>query len=331
MKQRRLLLLALGAALAGSAASVPAQPRRGVTRIGLLSFGSAPSGATPDPLEGFLRALQEQGWIAGQNLVIQARYADGRPERLAVLTAELVALDVAVIVAGGPAPLAAARRGAAAIPIVAISGSDPVREGWAQSLARPGGNVTGFTVTFPELGGKRLELLAEAVPRLSRVALLYAPADLSNAKEQVPEIDAMARQLGLHLETMEVGGPADFEAAFMRMRDGRAQGLLAFATNTIASHRARLAELASAAKLPTITDFGLLVQAGFLMSYGADLDDLMRRSATYVSKILRGAQPGELAIERPSKFTLGINLKTAAAIGLAIPQSLLQRADEVIR
>ncbi len=152
-----------------------------------------------------------------------------------------------------------------------------------------------------------------------------------DAKEQVAGIEAMARQLGPQLQAMEVGAPADFEAAFTRIRDGRMQGLLAFATNTIGTHRARLAALASAAKLPTITDFGLLVQAGFLMSYGADLGDLTRRSATYVSKILRGARPGELAIERPSKFVLGINLKTAAAIGLAIPQSLLQRADEVIR
>jgi putative ABC transport system substrate-binding protein len=331
MKQRRLLLLALGAALTGSAASLRAQPRLGVTRIGLLSFGSAPSGASPDPIDGFARALSEQGWVAGQNLLIEARHADGRPERLAALTAELVALDVAVIVAGGPAPLAAARRATAVIPIVAISGSDPVSEGWAQSLARPGGNVTGLTVTFPELGGKRLELLAEAVPLLSRVALLYAPGELSDAKEQVAGVDAMARQLGLQLQTVEVGAPADFEAAFTRIRDARGQGLLAFATNTIGTHRARLAALASAAKLPSITDFGLLVHAGFLMSYGADLDDLIRRSATYVSKILHGARPGELAIERPSKFVLGINLKTAAAIGLAIPQSLLLRADEVIR
>jgi putative ABC transport system substrate-binding protein len=323
--------LALGAALAGNAASVRAQSRLGLTRIGLLSFDSAPSGAGRNPIDGFVRALAEQGWVAGQNLVIEARYADGRPERLAALAAELVALDVAVIVAGGPATLAAARRATTAIPIVAIGGRDPVSEGWAQSLARPGGNVTGLTVTFPELGGKRLELLAEAVPRLTRVALLYAPADLSNAKEQVAEIDAMARQLGLQLQVMEVGAPADFEAAFARIRDERVQGLVAFATNIIATHRAQLSALAIAGKLPSITDFGLLVQAGFLMSYGPDLDDLVRRSATYVSKILRGARPGELAIERPSKFVLGINLKTAAAIGLVIPQSLLLRADEVVR
>jgi len=331
MKQRRLLLLALGAALTGNVASVQAQHRLGVPRIGLLSFDSPPSGAGPGLIDVFVRALHEQGWAAGQNLVIEARYADGRPERLAALSAELVALDVAVIVVGGPAPLAAARRATAAIPIVAISGRDPVSEGWAQSLARPGGNVTGLTVTFPELAGKRLELLAEAVPRLSRVALLYAPADLSDAKEQVGGINAMARQLGLQLRAIEVGGPADLEAAFTRIRDGRVQGLLAFATSIIVAHRARLAALASAATLPTITDFGLLVQAGFLMSYGADLDDLTRRSAIYVAKILRGERPGELAIERPSKFVLGINLKTAAAIGLAIPQSLLQRADQVIR
>jgi len=331
MKRRRLLLSGLGAALTGNAASLRAQPRLGVKRIGLLSFGSAPSGASPDPIDGFVRALHEQGWVPGQDLVIESRYANGRPERLAALSAELVALNVAVIVAGGPAPLAAARRATATVPIVTVSGCDPVSEGWAQSLARPGGTVTGLTVTFPELGGKRLELLAEAVPRLSRMALLYAPADLSDPKEQVAEIDVMARRLGLQLQAVEVGAAADLEAAFARLRDGRVQGLLAFATNTIVGHRARLAELASAAKLPTITDFGLLVEAGFLMSYGADLDDLMRRSATYVSKILRGARAGDLAIERPSKFIFGINLKTAAAIGLAIPQSLLQRADEVIR
>jgi putative tryptophan/tyrosine transport system substrate-binding protein len=240
-------------------------------------------------------------------------------------------LDVAVIVAGGPAPLAAARRATATIPIVAVSGADPVAEGWAQSLARPGGNVTGLTVTFPELGGKRLELLREAVPRLARVALLYAPADLPNPQAQLAATDAMARQLGLQLQAVEIGGAGDLEAAFERIRAARSQALLAYATNIVATHRDRLAALAGAARLPSVSDFALLMQAGFLMSYGADLDDLIRRAASYVAKILGGMRPGELAIERPSKFALGINLKTAAAIGLAIPQSLLLRADEVVR
>jgi putative tryptophan/tyrosine transport system substrate-binding protein len=326
---KRRAVVALGAALAGNTASLRAQPR--VARIGLLSFGSAPSGASPDPIDGFARGLREQGFVAGRNVVIEPRYAEGRPERLATQTAELVALDVAVIVAGGPAPLAAARRATATIPIVAVSGADPIAEGWAQSLARPGGNVTGLTVTFPELGGKRLELLREAVPRLARVALLYAPADLPNPQAQVAGAEAMARQLGLQLQAVEIGGAGDLDAVFERIRAARSQALLAFATNIVATHRDRLAALASAARLPSVSDFALLMQAGFLMSYGADLDDLIRRAASYVAKILGGTRPGELAIERPSKFALGINLKTAAAIGLAIPQSLLLRADEVVR
>jgi putative ABC transport system substrate-binding protein len=300
-------------------------------RIGWLAFGNAPGSNERDPIEPLRQALHETGYIEGRNLQIESRYAEGRHERLQGLAVELVALNLALIVAPGPAPLAAARSATRSLPIVTISGSDPVREGWAQSLARPGGNVTGLTVTFPELGSKRLELLTQARPNLARVALLYAPADLSDAAAQVTELQEGARRLGLELLAIGLGGAQDIDAAFERIRDARVQAILAFATNTVVTHRARLAASASAARLASIADFPFLAHAGFMMTYGADLVDLTRRAASYVARILGGARPGELAIERPVKFALCINLKTAATIGLTIPPSLLLRADEVIR
>ena len=295
-------------------------------RIGVLSFGTAPSGAVPDPNTGFRQRLRELGLVDGRNVMIEYRYADGRPDRLAALAAELVQLKVQVIVAGGPAPLQAARHATSTIAIVAIAGQDPVAEGWAQSLARPGGNVTGLTVTFPELGPKKLELLQQAVPGLARVAVLLAPAEAGQLN-----LEAGARALGLQLQMLEVSAPDDFDATFKRATEARAQGLYAIETNTIVTQRSRLAELALSARLPSVTGFSLLAEAGFLMSYGADLDALGRRAATYVDKILKGARPGDLAIERPTEFELVINRKTADALGITLPNSLLVRANRVIQ
>lgn len=319
------LMLLLGAAL------LPAASRaaKGTPHIGILSYFAMPSQALPDPAEaGVRQGLRELGYVEGQNIFIERRYADGRPERLAAMAEELVRLQVDVILAGGQPPREAARKATQTIPIVTLSGSDPVREGWAQSLARPGGNVTGLTFTFPEIGSKRLELLKEASPALSRVAMLVDPIELVDAQDVIRETEAGARRLGLQLQLLEVHGASDLDAAFEQARRGRAQAVLAFAAWP---HRSRVATLAASNHLLSIGEGSQEVEAGFLLGYGANLDDLVRRSVLLMGKILKGARPGELPIERPAKFDLSINLKTARAIGLTVPQSLLVRADEVVR
>ena len=320
-----LMLLALVSPLA------LAQGNISMPRIGLLAFGAPPSSANPDPAGGFSQGLRQLGYVEGQNILIERRYANGQPDRLPALAAELVQLKVDVILAAGPGPIDAARKATSAIPIVVVGGSDPVREGWARSLARPGGNVTGLTVTFPELASKYLELLKQMVPGTIRVAVLLAPAELPDAKATEQEMQAGAQRLGLQLDVIEIRRPDDFDKAFGLARQHRVQAFYAVATNTVVTHRERLASLALADRLPSISEFPLMASAGFLLTYGADLDDLGRRSMVYVDKILKGARPGDLAIERPAKFQLVVNLKTAKALGLTIPQSLLLRADEVIQ
>ncbi|MEO7150229.1 MAG: ABC transporter substrate-binding protein [Burkholderiaceae bacterium] len=328
MRRRQLSALIAAAGLAGHAAAPRAQPA-GVAarRIGVLNFGTGPSGANPDPaLEGFRQGLLDLGLIEGRNLVIDYAYAEGRPERLAGLVAELIALKPDVIVALGPGPLQAVRGATNTLAIVAIGGSDPVAEGWARSLARPGGNVTGLTVTFPELAPKYLEFLKQAVPGLTRVAVLFAPAEVKIN----PILEAGARELGLQMQPLEVSGPDDFEAAFDRASQGRAQGLYAIATNLPVLYRASLAELSLRHRLPSVGQFSLFAQAGFLLSYGADLGALSRRAATYVDKILKGARAGDLPIERPTEFELIVNRKTERALGMTLPPALLLRASRVI-
>jgi putative ABC transport system substrate-binding protein len=314
----------LGAALVTVTAVAAAVPR-----VGLLSFFSQPSPASADPTElSFRRGLREAGYVEGENIVIERRYADGRPERLAAMADELVRLKVDVILAAGQPPREAVRRATTTIPIVTLSGSDPVREGWAKSLSRPGGNVTGITFTFPELGPKRLELLKEAMPPLKRVAVLIDPIDVVDAPDVLRETEAAAGRLGLQLEVLEVHGAKDFEAAFARARRGRAQALFTIA---MWPHRVRLATLAAQDRLATAGESAEETQAGMLIAYGADLDDLVRRSVLQMAKILKGARVGELPIERPTKFRLSVNLKTAKALGLVIPDAFVQRADEVIQ
>ncbi len=308
---------------------VDAQPRADLPRVGMLYFGNAPPDPSSDPERGPSQGLRDLGYVEGQNILIERRYAEGRADRLEALAAELVRLNPAVIVARGPGPREAARRATRSIPIVAV-GSDPVREGWARSLAHPGGNVTGMTVTFPELGPKRLEILKLALPSLTRVAVLFNPLELSDVQAVVQETQAAAQRLGLQAQMIEVRSPQDFEAAMAAARAQHAQALHVVATNTFVSYRVQLARLAIAAGLPSISDFPLLAQAGLLMTYGADLDDLGRRMIVYMDKILKGARPADLPIERPVKLQLSINLGTAKALGIKLPQSLLLRADEVL-
>lgn len=298
-------------------------------RIGLLSFGSAPGGPNPDPNTGFYDGLRALGYVEGRNLVVLSRYADGRPERMATLANELTQQNVALIVAGGPASIQAARAATSTIPIVPIGGIDPVGQGWAQSLARPGGNLTGLTVTFPELGPKLLEVLKEARPGLARVALLGAKNE-RGSEESNMTLERGARALGLELLRFEVKDAIDFEQAFAHAVRDRAEGLYAAATNLIVSNRRQLAELALQHQMPAISDFSLMADAGFLLSYGTNLEALGRRAATFVDKILKGTRPGELPIERPTEFELVVNLHTARAMGIRLPEVILQRAQRVI-
>ena len=305
-----------------------AQAQAGMARLGFLSFFPAPTAAVPDANEaGFRQGLLEAGYVEGQNVAIERRYADGDPGRLAASAAELVRLKVDVILAGGQPAREAARKATATIPIVTLSGSDPVREGWAKSLARPGGNVTGLTFTFPELAAKRLELLKQAMPTLTRIAVLIDPIEVVDSPEVLRETEAGARRLGLQMQVLQIHGRKELEAAFARARRGNAEAVVAMA---IWPHRREVAELAARNRLAVMGEGSHEAQAGFLIAYGADLDDLVRQSALQVAKILKGARAGDLPIERPTKFHLTVNLKTAKALGIAIPKALLARADEVI-
>ena len=320
------LACTLGAVLVPSPADAQAPTR--VARIGFLSFFPTPTAADPDPNEaGFRQGLREGGYVEGQNVVIERRYADGDAALLAAAAAELAMLKVDAILAGGQPAREAARKATATIPIVTLSGSDPVREGWARSLARPGGNVTGLTFTFPELAAKRLELLKQALPTLTRIAVVIDPAEVVDAADVLRETEAGARRLGLTLQVVQIHGRKDLEQAIARARRGNAQAVVAVA---MWPYRSEVAALAARSRLALMGEESHEVQAGFLIAYGADLDDLVRRSALQMAKVLKGQRVGELPIERPTKFRLSVNLKTAKALGIAIAPALLARADEVI-
>jgi putative ABC transport system substrate-binding protein len=305
-----------------------AQVKAGVPRVGLLSFFPAPTASPPDPTEvAFRQGLREAGYVEGENVAIERRYADGQADKLAAMAAELVGLKVDVILTGGQPPREAARKATSTIPIITLSGSDPVREGWAASLARPAGNVTGITFTFPEVVQKRLELLKEAMPAIVRVAVLIDPLDVVDSRDVIAEAKAGAQRLGLQLQVLEVHGAGDHAIAFQRARAYRAQAMMTLA---VFPHRASVAALAEGERLPLVGETSLEAQTGFLLAYGADLDDLVRRSALQVARVLKGQRVGELPIERPIKFRLSVNLKAARALGIVIPRAFVLRADEVI-
>jgi putative ABC transport system substrate-binding protein len=328
--QRRDFLIAAGALLAAPLAAEAQQPPR-IARIGYLSPNLS---ANPQLAEAFLQGLRDLGYVEGQNLVIEYRSAEGKPERLPALAAELVALKVDVIVsAGGTLAALAAKQATTILPIVVISVGDPVTSGLVTSLARPGGNVTGLSLLFPELVGKCLEQLKQVVPKVSRVALLTQPGAVPEHTQRdiLKGAEGAARALGIRLQVVEARGPEDFDRAFSDMTSARAGALSVLSTPVFQSERRHLADMAAKNRLPTVFSFREFVDAGGLMSYGPNLADLSRRAATYVDRILKGAKPGDLPIEQPSKFELVINLKTAKALGITIPQSLLLRADEVIQ
>jgi putative ABC transport system substrate-binding protein len=307
------------------------QPKK-VTRIGYLS--SFDPASDSDGTEAIRLALRELGYIEGQNIAIEYRYTEGKRDRYPELLAELVRLKVDIIVAAGGSPgTRAAKNATKTIPIVMVgSGADPVEEGLVESLARPGGNVTGITNLSRELGGKRLELFKEAVPKGARVAVLYDPAIPGSALEVKEVLPVAARALGLTIKSWEVGDADGIERVFAALSKERPDGLYVPAGGPlIRANRKRLAGFALKSRLPSVYVTREFVDAGGLMSYGADLADSYRRVAYYVDKILKGAKPVDLPVEQPTKFELVINLKTAKQIGLAIPQSLLYRADKVIK
>ena len=295
-----------------------------VARIGILRPGSP-----PDPyVDVFRQGLRELGYTEGRNISIEIRWAEGRDERLAGLAADLVRLKVDVIVAGGTATVEAAKA-TTTIPIVMPVSSDPVRLGLAASFARPGGNVTGLALLSEELPGKWIELAKEILPRVSRVAVLSDP---QYSADQLSVSEAAARSLGLRLQVLNVSRPEEFATAFAEAKKNRAEALIVLGSAFFYAHRTELVALAAKQRLPTIYhQKQFVVGSGGLMSYGPDFNDLFRRAAGYVDKILKGAKPGDLPIEQPTKFELVINLKTAKALGITIPQSILLRADEVIR
>jgi putative ABC transport system substrate-binding protein len=308
-----------------------AQQAAKIARIGYLGPNPAAS-AAPHLPEAFLQGLRDLGYVEGRNVVIEYRSAEGKYERLPALAADLVALKVDVIVVTSTPAALAAKQATRTIPIVLAWAGDPVGSGLVTSLARPGGNVTGLSVLLPELVGKRLELLTQAVPGVSRVAALWHPGDYAERtdKDMLKEADVAARALGVRLQVVEARGPEDFDRAFSDMTRARADAVTVQSTNVFFIERRRLVDLAAMNRLPAMYLTREFVDAGGLMSYGPNVADLFRRAATYVDKILKGAKPADLPVEQPTKFELVINLKTAKALGLTIPQSVLARADQVV-
>jgi putative tryptophan/tyrosine transport system substrate-binding protein len=312
-------------------AVVQAQQPKKVPRIGYLSGIDAATETAR--AEAIRLALRELGYIEGQNIAIEYRYAEGKSDRLPELAAELVRLKVDIIVTGGFRPILAARNATKTIPIVMVGqGPDPVEAGFVESLARPGGNVTGITNLGRELGGKRLELLKEAVPKLVRVAVLYDPTVPGTAREVKEDLAVEARALGLTVRSWEVRDADGFERVFAALNKERPDGLYVPTAGALMNaNQKRIVNFALKSRLPSVYGRREDIEVGGLISYGADFVDIYRRVATYVDKILKGAKPADLPVEQPTKFELVINLKTAKQIGLTIPQKVLGRADRVIK
>jgi putative tryptophan/tyrosine transport system substrate-binding protein len=329
-KRVQLVAFALCAMLFAFGPRAEAQQPTKVPRIGYLLPGNPASESTV--FEATRLALRELGYIEGQNIATEYRYAEGKRDRFPELAAELVRLKVDVlVVAGGNTPVRAVKNATKTIPIVMAGGSDPVEAGLVESLARPGANVTGLTNLARELGGKRLELLKEAVPKLARVAVLYDVVNPSHVREVKEVLPMTAGALKLTIQPWEVPDVNGFERAFATFKKERPDGLYVLSGTRVWAIYKRIAGFALKSRLPSIYNNTEAVDAGGLMFYGADVVDSYRRVAVYVDRILKGAKPADLPVEQPTKFELIINLKTAKQIGLAIPQSVLARADKVIK
>jgi putative tryptophan/tyrosine transport system substrate-binding protein len=326
---RRTFTAIVGGSIFAGTLDGDAQQAPKIARIGYLS-PSTPA-AVAQNLAAFRRGLRDLGHVEGATYVLELRYAEARPERLPDLARELVSLKVDVIVTATDVAIAAVKHETQMIPIVMANSGDPVRSGFITSLARPGGNVTGLSNISLELIGKRLQLLKETVGGLSRVAFLWNPG-IHGDTFQYKEAEGVARALGLLLQPVEVARPDDLDRAFSAITEQRAQALVVAGPSPVTfSNRAKLASFAQKNRLPSIYDGRVFVDAGGLMFYGPNDPDMFRRAAIYVDKIVKGAKPADLPVEQPTKFELVINLKTAKALGITIPQSLLVRADEIIQ
>jgi putative ABC transport system substrate-binding protein len=328
MRIARALVITLTLGAFASPVTADAQQAAKVPRIGVLHPG-APA-TSSHFAAAFDQGLLEHGYREGQNIVLERRFAEAKAERMSEIAAELVRLKVDVIVTSTDPGIAAVKQQTQTIPIVMANSTDPVGTGFVGSLARPGGNVTGLSSLSPELSGKRLELLKEALPGLSRVAIVWNP-DVRGGVLDYKETESAARSLRLQLQSVEVNRADDFDRAFAALTTGRAEALTVAAFSLAFRNRSQIASLAQKNRLPSMFGLREFADAGGLMAYGPNYADGWRRAAAYVDKILKGAKPGELPVEQPTKFELVINLKTAKALGLTIPPSLLRRADHVIQ
>jgi len=326
--RRRDFITLLGGAAAAWPVAARAQQVGQKYTIGLFSAGIRLPENAPAWI-AFLSAMRELGWIEGKNVVFEGRYADNRLERLPALAEELVRLNVNVIVSIGTLAPLAAKRATSTIPIVMAAAGDPLGSGLIASLAQPGGNVTGMSLMAPDLGGKRLELLKELLPRLARVAVLWNAANPYSANV-FKETEVAGRVLGVQVQSLGVRNPEDLDGAFEAARQQHPDALVSVEDPFTGTYRKRITDFAIAARLPSLYGIREDVNAGGLVSYGANLAELYRRAAGYVDKVLKGAKPADLPVQQPTTFELVINLKTARALGLDVPPTLLARADEVI-
>ena len=327
MMDRRTFVGAVVGGLVVAPFGADAQSERKVPRIGVLTMSVSPSMTA---FEGFRQGLLDHGYVEGVNLVLEFRFAQGRPERLAAMAAELVQLKVDIIVTESNLAAQAAKDASATIPIVMAVTGDPVGAGLVESLARPGGRITGLSLLAPELSGKRLQLLKEVTPKAMRVAVIWNAA-YPAAAGYLAETRAAARSIGLDLQSFEVRNPSDLDVAFDRVRAGQPSALITLADGMLLANRTRIVEFAAKSRLPAVFPDREFADAGGLLAYGPSLAANFRRAVTYVDKILKGAKAGDLPVQQPTEFELVINLKTAKALGITIPQSLLLSADEVIQ
>jgi putative ABC transport system substrate-binding protein len=324
---KRIVIWQLATVFLTTVSIAEAQQVRKIPRVGVLSAGVARLSPT---LQAFRQGLRELGYVEGRDVILEQRYAESNLNRLPDLAAELVHLKVEVIVTTSSQASYAAQHATRDIPIVMAVSGDPVAAGFVASLARPGGNITGLTNLSQDLSGKRVELLKETVPKLSRVSVLLDPTVVPLTPPR-RETETAARGLGLQLQFVEARAAGDFEKAFQAAKTGKAEGLIVFPSSLLNNHRTTIANLAIKNKLPAIYATSESVEAGGLMSYGPSYPEMFRRAATYVDKILKGTKPADLPVEQPMKFEFVINLKTAKQIGVTIPQWTLMKADKVIR
>ena len=329
MNARRRLLVALGAAALKAPLCAFAQQPGKVWRVGFLTLRQMTILDSDYQYVPFRRGMRELGYVEGKNLVIELRFAEGNTERLSGLAAELVKMNVDVIVTAGTPAAGAAKKATTTIPIVMGGGGDPVRSGLVTSLAHPGGNITGLTSLSGDIIAKHFVMLLDMAPKLSRVAILVNPSNTSNIRN-LEIVQAAGQKRGVKILRVDARTPQEIDNAFSWIRQQNADGLIVSLEGLFQQQRGQIAELAAKHRLPTMAADRMYAEAGVLMSYGTNVGELYRRAATYVDKILKGAKPSDLPVEQPTKFELIINGKTAKALGLKIPQSLLISADKVI-